>query len=155
VSRYRTGPISGTSLVKAGDGWFLWTGLFPATELLRGGNKILRVALWPSLDDAQVAAEVCCTGKSSDSSPYQQTTTRQARGGSHPAAGVGINLPPKRNGTEMARPRTPSTAKPAQQRNTARDKMRMGYDRTRRDIKRTEAEQTKAAAAQTGKRGPK
>ena len=53
----------------------------------------------------------------------------------------------------MARPRTPSTAKPAQQRNTARDKMRMGYDRMRRDIKRTEAEQTKAAAAQTVKRG--
>jgi hypothetical protein len=62
---------------------------------------------------------------------------------------------PRRNGTEMARPRTPSTAKPAQQRNTARDKMRMGYDRMRRDIKRTEAEQTKAAAAQTVKRGRK
>jgi hypothetical protein len=55
----------------------------------------------------------------------------------------------------MARPRTPSTAKPAQQRNSARDKMRMGYDRMRRDIKRTEAEQTKAAAAQTVKRGRK
>jgi hypothetical protein len=71
------------------------------------------------------------------------------------AVGVGTNLPPKRNGTEMARPRTPSTAKPAQHRNTARDKMRMGYERMHRDIKRTEAQQTKAAAAQMVKRGRK
>jgi hypothetical protein len=55
----------------------------------------------------------------------------------------------------MARPRTPSIIKPAQLRNTARDKMRMGYDRMRRAIKRTEAEQTRAAAAQTAKRGRK
>jgi hypothetical protein len=66
-----------------------------------------------------------------------------------------MDLPPERNGTEMARPRTSSSAKPAQYRNSARDKMRMGYDRMRRDIKRTEVEQTKAAAAQTAKRGRK
>jgi len=49
----------------------------------------------------------------------------------------------------MARPQTPFTAK---QINTARDKMRMGYDRMRRDIKRTEVEQAKAAATQAAKR---
>jgi hypothetical protein len=57
----------------------------------------------------------------------------------------------QRLGTEMARPQTP-TAKPAKQSNTARDKMRMGYDRMRRDIKRTEVEQAKAAAIQAAKR---
>ncbi len=40
----------------------------------------------------------------------------------------------------MARPQTPFTAKPAKQINTARDKMRMGYDRLRRAIKRTEGD---------------
>jgi hypothetical protein len=55
----------------------------------------------------------------------------------------------------MARPGTPFTAKSSPQRNTTRDKMRMGYDRMRRAIKRTEAEQTRAAAAQTAKRGRK
>jgi hypothetical protein len=55
----------------------------------------------------------------------------------------------------MARPQTPFTAKPAKQHNTSRDKMRMGYDRMRRDIKRTEADQAKAAATQTAKRGRK
>src|SRR5215510_2577967 len=55
-------------------------------------------------------------------------------------------------GTEMARPQTPFTAKPAKQINTALDKMRMGYDRMRRDIKRTEVEQAKAAATQAAKR---
>jgi len=55
----------------------------------------------------------------------------------------------------MARPRTPASAQAAQHRNTARDKMRMGYDRVRRDIKRTEAEQRKAAAAQPSKPGRK
>jgi len=55
-------------------------------------------------------------------------------------------------GTEMARPQTPFTAKPTKQINTARDKMRMGYARMRRDIKRTEVEQAKAAAAQAAKR---
>jgi hypothetical protein len=55
----------------------------------------------------------------------------------------------------MARPQTHFSAKSAKERNTARDKMRMGYDRMRRDIKRTEAEQAKAAAAQTAKRGRK
>ena len=52
----------------------------------------------------------------------------------------------------MARPQTPFTGKPAKQINTARDKMRMGYDRLRRAIKRTEVEQAKAAAAQAAKR---
>ena len=52
----------------------------------------------------------------------------------------------------MARPQTPFTAKPTKQINTARDKMRMGYARMRRDIKRTEVEQAKAAAAQAAKR---
>jgi hypothetical protein len=61
----------------------------------------------------------------------------------------------QRKGTEMARPQTPFTAKPAKQRNTSRDKMRMGYDRMRREIKRTEADQAKAAATQTAKRGRK
>jgi hypothetical protein len=57
----------------------------------------------------------------------------------------------QRLGTEMARSQTPFTAKPAKQINTARDKMRMGYDRMRRDIKRTEVEQAKAAATQAAK----
>jgi hypothetical protein len=52
----------------------------------------------------------------------------------------------------MARPQTPFTAKPAKQHNTSRDKMRMGYDRMRRDIKRTEIEQAKAAAIQAAQR---
>jgi len=52
----------------------------------------------------------------------------------------------------MARPQTPFSAKPAKQHNTSRDKMRMGYDRMRRDIKRTEIEQAKAAAIQAAKR---
>jgi len=52
----------------------------------------------------------------------------------------------------MARPGTPFTAKSAPQRNTTRDKMRMGYDRMRRDIKRTEVEQAKAAAIQAAQR---
>src|SRR5262245_2108753 len=68
-----------------------------------------------------------------------------------PAAGVSI-FHRQTLGTEMARPQTPFTAKPAKQVNTARDKMRMGYDRMRRDIKRTEVEQAKAAATQAAKR---
>jgi hypothetical protein len=61
----------------------------------------------------------------------------------------------KGNGTEMARPQTPFTAKPAKVRKTGLDKMRMSYDRMRRDIKRIEAEQAKAAAAETPRRGRK
>ena len=66
-----------------------------------------------------------------------------------------LGLTTKRNGTNMARPQAHFSAKSTKERNTARDKMRMGYDRMRRDIKRTEAEQAKAAAAQTAKRGRK
>jgi len=55
----------------------------------------------------------------------------------------------------MARPQTPFTAKPAKVRNTGLDKMRMSYDRMRRDIKRIKAEQAKAAAAETPSRGRK
>ena len=55
----------------------------------------------------------------------------------------------------MARPQTPFTAKPAKVRKTALDKMRMSYDRMRRDIKRIEIEQAKADAAETPKRGRK
>ena len=40
-------------------------------------------------------------------------------------------------------------------RKTGLDKMRMSYDRMRRDIKRIEAEQAKAAAAETPRRGRK
>jgi hypothetical protein len=76
---------------------------------------------------------------------------RQARDGIHPAAD-GSMIYRQRLGTEMARSQTPFTAKPAKQINTARDKMRMGYDRMRRDIKRTEVEQAKAAATQAAKR---
>jgi hypothetical protein len=47
----------------------------------------------------------------------------------------------------MARPQTPYTAKPAKERNSGPDKMRMSHDRMRRDIKRIEQEQAKAAAA--------
>jgi len=53
---------------------------------------------------------------------------------------------------DFARKR-PFTAKPAKKRNASRDKIPMGYDRMRRDIKRTEADQTKAAATQAAKRG--
>jgi len=53
----------------------------------------------------------------------------------------------------MARPQGPVTAKPARVRNTALNKMRMSYDRMRRDIKRIKAEQAKAAAAETPGRG--
>jgi hypothetical protein len=63
-------------------------------------------------------------------------------------AGVGMRSTSKRIGTDMARPQRPFTAKPSKAVNTARDKMRMGYDRMRRDIKRNEAEQAKAATAQ-------
>jgi hypothetical protein len=55
----------------------------------------------------------------------------------------------------MARPQTPFTPKPAKVRKTGLDKMRMSYDRMRRDIKRIEAEQAKAAAAETPRRGRK
>ena len=55
----------------------------------------------------------------------------------------------------MARPQTAFTARPAKERNTGPDKMRMSYDRMRRDIKRIEAEQAKAAAAELPKRGRK
>jgi hypothetical protein len=55
----------------------------------------------------------------------------------------------------MARPQTPFTAKPAKVRKTGLHKMQMSYDRMRRDIKRIEAEQAKAAAAETPRRGRK
>jgi len=55
----------------------------------------------------------------------------------------------------MARPQTPFTAKPAKVRKTGLNEMRMSYDRMRRDIKRIKAEQAKAAAAETSKRGRK
>ena len=52
----------------------------------------------------------------------------------------------------MARPPSSFTAKPAKERNSGPDKMRMSYDRMRRDIKRIEADQAKAAAAEPPKR---
>jgi hypothetical protein len=55
----------------------------------------------------------------------------------------------------MARTQTAFTARPAKERNTGSDKMKMSYDRMRRDIKRIEAEQAKAAAMETPKRGRK
>ena len=53
----------------------------------------------------------------------------------------------------MARPQTAYTARPAKARTTGLDKMRMSYDRMRRDIKRFEAEQAKAAAEELPRRG--
>jgi hypothetical protein len=53
----------------------------------------------------------------------------------------------------MARPQQGYTPRPAKERNSGLDKMRMSYDRMRRDIKRIEAEQAKAAAAELPKRG--
>jgi hypothetical protein len=47
----------------------------------------------------------------------------------------------------MARPQTGYNPKPAKERNTGPQKMAMSYDRMRRDIKRIETEQAKAAAA--------
>jgi hypothetical protein len=55
----------------------------------------------------------------------------------------------------MARPQTPYTAKPGKQKNTGPDKMRMSHVRMRRDIKRIELEQARAAAAEAPKRGRK
>jgi hypothetical protein len=57
----------------------------------------------------------------------------------------------------MARPQTAYTAKPGKQRNSGPDKMRMSHDRLRRDIKRIELEQARAAAAaaDTPRRGRK
>ena len=55
----------------------------------------------------------------------------------------------------MARPQTAYTARPAIARTTGLDKMRMSYDRMRRDIKRIEAEQAKATATEPPKRGRK
>jgi hypothetical protein len=57
--------------------------------------------------------------------------------------------------SDMARPQAPFTAKPTKQRNTGSDKMRMSYERMRRDIKRIETEQAKAADMATPKRGRK
>ena len=55
----------------------------------------------------------------------------------------------------MARPQTSFTPKPGKERNSGPDKMRMSHLRLRKDIKRIEAEQAKAAAAETTKRGRK
>jgi hypothetical protein len=55
----------------------------------------------------------------------------------------------------MARPQTSFTAKPAKERNSGPQKMQMSYDRMRRDIKRIEAEQAKAAVTETPKLGRK
>jgi hypothetical protein len=91
------------------------------------------------------------TGETAASSPcYKQEHGVRERY-SPTAVVVGMAYFPKK-GTEMARPQTPFTAKPAKQHNTSRDKMRMGYDRMRRDIKRTEIEQAKAAAIQAAQR---
>jgi hypothetical protein len=53
----------------------------------------------------------------------------------------------------MARPQKTFTARPTKQRTTGLDKMRMSYDRMRKDIKRIEVDQAKAAAAELPKRG--
>jgi len=53
----------------------------------------------------------------------------------------------------MARPQTAYTPRPGKARTTGLQKMRMSYDRMRKDIKRIEAEQAKADAAEIPKRG--
>jgi hypothetical protein len=55
----------------------------------------------------------------------------------------------------MARPQTGFTPKPGKERNTGPNKMRMSHVRMRKDIKRIEAEQAKAAAVETAKPGRK
>ena len=55
----------------------------------------------------------------------------------------------------MARPQTGFTPKPGKERNSGPDKMRMSHIRMRKDIKRIEAEQAKAAADQAPKPGRK
>jgi hypothetical protein len=73
----------------------------------------------------------------------------------HLAIGVGTTGR-ERNGTEMARPQTGGfTPKAGKERNSGPDKMRMSHLRMRRDIKRIEAEQAKAAAVETVKPGRK
>jgi hypothetical protein len=64
-------------------------------------------------------------------------------------------LPQNKKGIEMARPQTSFTPKPGKERNSGPDKMRMSHLRLRKDIKRIEAEQAKAAAVETIKRGRK
>jgi hypothetical protein len=55
----------------------------------------------------------------------------------------------------MARPQKTLAIRTAKQRTTGLDKMRMSYDRMRRDIKRIEVERAKAAAEELPKRGRK
>jgi hypothetical protein len=55
----------------------------------------------------------------------------------------------------MARPQTGFTPKPGKERNSGPDKMRMSHVRMRKDIKRIEAEQAKAALAVAPKAGRK
>ena len=77
---------------------------------------------------------------------------QQAHASIHPATGAGMRLGARRNGTEMARPQTGGfTPKPGKERNSGPDKMRMSHVRLRKDIKRIEAEQAKAAALETVK----
>jgi hypothetical protein len=57
----------------------------------------------------------------------------------------------KRNATEMARPQGGFTPKPGKERNSGPDKMRMSHLRLRKDIKRIEVEQAKAAALEIPK----
>jgi hypothetical protein len=68
----------------------------------------------------------------------------------YPAISLGIRA--KRSGTEMARPQTGGfNPKPGKERNSGPDKMRMSHVRLRKDIKRIETEQAKAAALETPK----
>ena len=61
-------------------------------------------------------------------------------------------LPQKRNGTDMARPQTGGfSPKPGKERNSGPNKMRMSHLRMRKDIKRIETEQAKAAALEVPK----
>ena len=81
---------------------------------------------------------------------------QQAYPSIHLATGAGMRLAARRNGTDMARPQTGGfTPKPGKERNSGPDKMRMSHLRMRRDIKRIEAEQAKAAAIETVKPGRK
>ncbi|HSR81314.1 MAG TPA: hypothetical protein VLL28_11100 [Hyphomicrobiaceae bacterium] len=51
----------------------------------------------------------------------------------------------------MARPQTNFTPRPGKERNSGPDKMRMSHIRLRKDLKRIETEQAKAAALETPK----
>jgi hypothetical protein len=56
------------------------------------------------------------------------------------------DVPQQRKGTEMARPQTAYTPKAGKARKSGPEKMRMSHIQMRKDIKRIESDQAKAAA---------